>query len=102
MSFFAVKFAQRVFAAPTDVGDPPAGLELDEVEYHGRRLVEILERDVRTRLARRNVAHGDIKTVDLPILSVDEGVAVELRHLAAQGGGLVVPDDQRREVWLEI
>jgi hypothetical protein len=79
-------------AVPGDVGDPPPLLELDQVEDHGRRLVHVRERDSRARLVGGDIAHRDIDGVDLPILRIDEGIALERSDLAPLVGVLAVLD----------
>jgi hypothetical protein len=82
---------------PSDVGDPPALLELDKVEHDGLGLVEILELDRSACLARRNVLRGDIECLDIPVAGIDEWIARKRGGLAAIRGILSVLDDEPRQ-----
>ena len=80
----ACKVAQRA-AGRLDVGDAPAGLGLDQVEGDPRGLAVIVESDLAGRL--RSVGldrYGEV--LDLPVLGIEEGIAVELGDLAAPLG----------------
>ena len=55
-----------------------------------------------TRLVRRNIADGNIECRNVPILGIDEGIAVERGDFAASGGILLILADQRRQGGLEI
>src|SRR6266508_1813238 len=87
--------------APIDVGDPPAGVELDQIKLDADRPAEILEFDRSNRLTG-GLAQMNGECVDVPFLRVDERVAVEHRHFVAFLGGLHVLDDQRGQRWLKI
>jgi hypothetical protein len=84
-SFPGQHCAQGFLAAPGDVGDPPTRPELDEVEDDGGLFVQVLERDRRARLVGCGIADRDIDGVDLEILGIDEGIAVERSDVAALG-----------------
>src|SRR5882757_180326 len=79
-----VQVAQRA-AGPLDVGDAPAGLGLDQVEGDLGAFAEIVESDLAGRL--RSVGlHRNGEVLDLPVLGVEEGIAVEPGHFAAPLG----------------
>src|SRR5271166_6876254 len=97
LSLFSEQPAQGFRLAvppPSDVGDPPALLELDKVEHDGLGLVEILELDRSACLARRNVLRGDIECLDIPVAGIDEWIARKRGGLAAIRGILSVLDDE--------
>src|SRR6202041_3404010 len=95
--------AQRLrlaVAHPSDVADAPVVLKLDEVEDDCCRLVEIDELYGCPGFAGRGVGGLDVKLVDIPVLRVDERIAVELAYLAM--GVLSISDDQGGERRLKI
>ena len=101
----AVNLSQVVLLAvaqPRDVGDPPVILDLDEVEPHRRRLIEVGEFDGGGGVAGRAVVDRDIDIGNFPILSVDERIEVEQTDFATFGGDLLVLDHQCCERRLEI
>ena len=67
--------------APQDIVDLPAILQLDELEAERHRLVEIREVDGGERLVRCRAVDGNVDRRDLPLLGVDEGIALERRRL---------------------
>jgi hypothetical protein len=64
-----------------DVVDPPAGFEMDEVERERFLFVEVLEMDMAGRLVAAKLIDRDVEALDIPFLGIDEGIAIERRHL---------------------
>ena len=69
-------------------------IEFHERQRHGRNLIEVVERDLGSRLVGTVVLHVDSECLDLPFLRVDEGVTVEFRRLVLARGALAVVVDQ--------
>jgi hypothetical protein len=100
-----VELAQGLFLAvvlPGDVADAPVVAGLDQVEHdHGRRIAVAEFHRGGCGVVDR-IGGGDIEGGDVPILSIDERIAVEVGHVVPTRRVLLVLDHQRRERRLEI
>jgi hypothetical protein len=101
----AVEPAQGFFLAvvlPGDVADAPVIAGLDQVKHDDGRRIAVAEFYRGAGGIVDRIGDGDIEGGDVPILSIDERIAVEVWRVVPARRVLLVLDHRRRERRLEI
>jgi hypothetical protein len=87
---------------PSDVVNSPVGFDGDQIEDDGCRVALIDEFDGCGGFAWARIVYCNVEVWNIPILSINERVAVEVGGFMAVGGVLLIFADQCRERRFEI